>query len=45
VKIENQKVTDSHDFEIGDCIVRIGDVEREIWKGISKASHKGLLFK
>jgi bifunctional non-homologous end joining protein LigD len=37
VKIERQEVSEKRDFEIDDCTIQIGDVGREIWKGISKA--------
>ena len=38
LKIDKQKITDEQDFEIGDCTIKINDVEREIWKGVSKAN-------
>ena len=36
-RIEKIKVQDQQEFSIDDCTIQIGDVEREIWKGITKA--------
>ena len=36
-KIEKQKIREEQDFDIGDCTIKISDVEREIWKEITKA--------
>jgi bifunctional non-homologous end joining protein LigD len=36
-KIDKQKVDAAQDFEIGGCTIKINDVDREIWKGITKA--------
>jgi bifunctional non-homologous end joining protein LigD len=36
-KIEKTKTVEQQDFQIGDCTIQISDVDRQIWKGITKA--------
>ncbi|RYG45660.1 MAG: DNA ligase D, partial [Chitinophagaceae bacterium] len=36
--IENQEIKNEEDFDIGDCKVTINNVDRQVWKNISKAN-------
>lgn len=36
-QVESQNRKDQADFQLGDCTVELFDVDREIWKGITKA--------
>ena len=36
-KIISQKITSTENFDIGGCKIDINNVEREIWKGVTKA--------
>jgi bifunctional non-homologous end joining protein LigD len=36
-ELENQKISSEQDFEIDDCKIELHNVEKEIWKGITKA--------
>jgi bifunctional non-homologous end joining protein LigD len=36
-KIEARERSDEQDFQINDCTIKINDVDRTIWKGVTKA--------
>ncbi|MES2648098.1 MAG: DNA ligase D [Bacteroidota bacterium] len=36
-EIERQPVTSEQDFQIDDCTIRVNNIEKEIWEGVTKA--------
>lgn len=36
-EVEKQHIANEHDFDIGECTISLNNVQREIWKGITKA--------
>ncbi|MES2648170.1 MAG: DNA ligase D [Bacteroidota bacterium] len=36
-EIERQAITSEQDFQIDDCTIRISNIEKEIWEGVTKA--------